>query len=692
MSIAHGIGEGVGAYRGPGRRVGVAAVAVLRDDAEPGRADGGNAQRESIDRGCGTEQVDRQRYVFVRAQREVIGNRRYGVDGDRDRTRCTRLAVANGIGERIGAYRRLLRRIGVGAIAVFGHHAELGRTNGGNGQGQAIHRGIGCQQVDVDRCILVGREGDIARYRYGGDRIDGNGDCARCCGLAIAHSIGEGIGAYRVAVRRVGVAAVAVGGDYAQPGCANSRDGQGQTIDGGVGTQQVQAGGGIFVGAEREVARCWRDGIDGDRDRAGGARLAVADRVSEGLGADGRLVGRIGIRAVAVGRYGAEFRRADGGDGQRQAIHSGIGAQQVQRQRTVFIRAESQVACYWRHGVDRDRDRAGRRGLSIAHGIGEGVGAYRGLVRRVGVGAVAVGGHHTGLRCTDRSNGQRQAVDRGISAKQVQRQRRIFTRAQTEIARHRRYGIDGNRDGASSARLPVADGIGEGVGTHRGLVRRVGVGAIAIGGHHTGFRCTDRSNGKRQAVNRGRCTLQVERQRCVLVRAEDQAIGNRRYGVDRDRDLAGGGGLPVADRVGKGVSAYGCLVGRVGIRAIATLADGAKLRRANGTDGQGQAVDRRCSTQQIQRDRSIFVRAEVQVAGYWWHGVDRDRDHAGRRGLAVADRVGEGLGANGGGVRGVGVGAIAVGRDHTKRRCTDGGDAERQAIDRGGRTQQVQGQ
>src|SRR5207248_914330 len=157
--------------------------------------------------------------VLVRRGRVVAGDRRvvHRVDCDRHRRRGeAAVAVADGVGEVVGAVEVGGRGVGERAVGVDGDGAVSGRGQGGDGECVAVHVGVVGQHVHGGGGVLVRRGAVVAGDRRVVDRVDRDPDGGRGeAAVTVADGVGEAVGAVEVRGRGVGDRAVGVDGDGA---------------------------------------------------------------------------------------------------------------------------------------------------------------------------------------------------------------------------------------------------------------------------------------------------------------------------------------------------------------------------------------------------------------------------------------------------------------------------------------------
>ena len=297
-------------------------------------------------------------------------------DRDRDRrSRETALAVADLIGDRIGAVEIERRRIRDRAVGID-HNRAIRRACRDHGQRIAINIGIIAQNSDCYRRVFIGRCSIVGRNRGIVDRIDR--DCnrrGRCAALAVADRIRDRISAVEIGARCIDNRPVGIDDNRAIR-CTCRRNGQRIAIGIAVIGQNRNRDGRILIGPRNIVDRNRRviDCTDGD-DHGSGRKtaIAVADRVNDRIDAIEIGIGHIAQRAVGIDRDGAVARCCERHD-QRITIRIGIIRQHRYNDRRVFTGRRGIVhRCRCRVG-DRPCERlTGRKttwiGTRNRHGI-----------------------------------------------------------------------------------------------------------------------------------------------------------------------------------------------------------------------------------------------------------------------------------------------------------------------------------
>ena len=526
------------------------------------------------------EHVDRHRSALVGARGIVHRIRRvvHRRDVDRDGARVGQTArVLHDIGDGVRPVVVRIRRVGDGPVRVHRDRAMLGRRSALVGQRIAVRVGVVGQRVEGDRLVLGRGDRVIDRHRRVVDAADVDGDRGHIrAAVAVAHRVGEAVGAVEVGIRRVDDLA-RDDLDRAVGRRGQARDGERIAVHVGVIGQHVDGDGGVLRGGDRVVTGhrgiVHRGHVDGDRRRVGGTGR-IGHRVGDRVRAI--EVRRRGIvdRAVRVHRHGAAVGRNRGPDDrQGVAVRVGVVGQRVQRDRRVLGRGRRVV-----HGDRRVIDAANRHGdgcgvgpaLPVRDRVGDRVRAVEVRVRRIddlaahdGRGAVGRGG--------DVGDGQRIAVHIRVVAQDVDRDGGVLGGRGRVVCSHRGVVHRGHGDGHGGGigvPVTVADRVGDRVGAVVVGIRRVD-DLPAHDGRSSVRRVGHVDDGERIALRIRVVGQHVDGDRIVLGRGGrvvDRIGFLVDLGIRQDRlDLGEGQRLAVRED-------HGALVG-ARIRAVGRLVD-----------------------------------------------------------------------------------------------------------------------
>ncbi|RJR95314.1 hypothetical protein CS559_03105 [Dickeya solani] len=318
------------------------------------------------------------------------------------------------------------------------------------------------------------------------------------------------------------------------------------------GHRRVFQRGGRVVHRHRRVI----DRRDAHRHgRGGGAAVAVADGVADGVAAV--VVGgrRIGQRTVGVDHHRAVSGRR-GGHRQAVAVHIAVIRQHIDRHRRVFQRGGRIIGRHRCIVHRRHRDRhnsGGRAALTVADGVADGVAAVVVGRRRIGQRAVGVNDYRA-VSGAGGSHRQRIAVHIAVVRQHIHRHRRVFCGGRRVVDRHRCivHRRDGHRyrtrrAGAQS----VTDLIGNGVAAVVVGGRRIGQRTVGVD-HHCAVPGAGRCHGQRITIGIGIIGQHVHRHRRIFRRGSAVRVGDRRR-IDMDGDGGGFRGAITGNGIGKRV-------------------------------------------------------------------------------------------------------------------------------------------
>ena len=569
------------------------------------------------------------------------------------------IAVADHIGDRIGAVEVQVRRIGDRAIGID-HNRAVRRTCGRNSQRVRIGIGVVREHRDDNRCVFIGRGRVVhcRRSRIGHGIGKGRGDAAA---LAVARGHGDAIQP-AVRLRRIFIdraADHACGIDAQTSG--QTRGGKAQRIAVKIGevTRRRDRDHGavriILCGQWCRYCRRVVDRRDCHRDRRGRCpAIAVADHIRNRIGAVEVQVRCVSHRAVRI-----DDNRTVGGacgyNSQRIAVGITVVGQDGDRDCKIFT-GRRRVIYGDRTGVRHcpRKGRADRAALAIACGDDN---AINTAARLTGVfvdraADDARRADREACRKTRGRKGQRIAVNIAEIRCDRDRNNRAIDIILDRQRRHDRRIVD-RRDSHGNSRnrcpaLTVADDIGDGISAIEVQRGRIGDRAVAIDddGAICGIR---RNDGQRIAV------------RIAVVgqdRNDDRDIFVcRRSVIDRDRtgighsigeQLVDRAASTIADCHSDGIDAAAHLARR----AIDCPADQARHRvdaqaRRQARRGIAQRIPIDIAEQATKRDRNpalcvgAGLTGQSRTDGCIVDRIDRDRRCCRRKSAkAIADRIG----------------------------------------------------
>ena len=587
------------------------------------------------------------------------------------------IAIADRVGDRVGAVEIGIRHIGDRAVGVD-RDGTVRRNGAGHSQRIAVDIGVVTQRSDGDRGVFRSGGGVRIGDRRIVDRSHGHADGSGGeTTVAIADGVGDRGGAVEIRGGREHDRPVGI--DRHRP-VGRCRAGHGQRVAVGVAVvaQDVDRHRRVFVGRSRivdghrdVVHRSDRDHHDSGRNAA----VAVADLVGDGIGAVEIRIRHIGNGAVGIDRDRA-IGRAGAGNGQRVAIGIGIVRQHAHRDGRIL----------------RRRCRIVRGGRTrVGHRPGEGLadGATVPVVGGDGdrVDAIA-GGPADGCLVVDRAgNDTGVGVDRQTFGQTVCAEGEdVAVDIGEEIARIERYGLavrvdgrvellggrrvvhrgdgDGQRCGGNAA-LAIADGVGD-----QRIAVEIGRGgegqrAVRID-HHGSAGCAGGGDGQRIAIGRIVVRQDGDGNGRVFRSRREIVDGNRRDVLHR---IDEGRGDRFPARIGGGDGhRVGAVDAGIGIERAADDAgdriDRQRRRQAGGSEGQRIAVHVGEGSRGRDRNRFAVVPVLVGDAGGGGCIVDRRDNHINDSGretaFTIADRVFDRVRAVEIGIRHVGNRAVGV--------------------------------
>ena len=473
------------------------------------------------------------------------------------------------------------------------------------------------------------------------------------------------IGAHKTAVGNVGIGAVGAHPHRTMGRSAMGAGGQSGAVGHGQGsghhlmTGHIAAACAIGQGvADHHLGR--DDGLLTARTVGGGE--------GDGVGAHEPLGRRIGIGAVAAHVNGAMARRAAGAGGQSRRIGRRKGSAIAGGQRSAGIAgAGGQRIGHHNMGGGRSH-----HAMAVGGGKGYRIGAHIAAIGHIGISAARPQTDHAMGRAGMGAGGQPGTVaDRNGARGHVLGRDAAAAGA---VGQNIGYGHMGRHHILLTAH-PIGGGEGDGIGAHKTLRRRIGIGAVPA---HTdrAMACAGRSaGGQARRIGRAEGAAIAGGQRSVgIARTGGQRVGHHNTGRGRSHHaMAVGGGK------GHRIGAHKAAIGHIGISAARPQTDGAVGGAGLGAGGQSGAVGH------IDGARHHMLGGAAAAAGAVGQSIGHG--HMGRHHVLLTARPigggkGDGVGAHESLGRRIGIMTVTVHIDGAVTRRTRGAGGQRGRIGR----------